>query len=464
MDLFGVLGVLRRRWIVILLCLIAGAAGGFDIGHRGTKQYEATSRVLVNVPAAGNVSQQFVGSQLAGNLVQTYANLVTSRKLAERYVETLQAAGIDRVGSVSAAALQNTYLIDISAKSDAPTVAQATANAAAQALVDEVAALQSGLPDKITVQVVSEAGLPGSPVSPRPNLDLIVGIILGLAGGLALTVLLEALDRTVTTVSQADAALDAPLLAIVPKRRGGPLVVSEDNNRPVSEPYRALRIAVRFLDPDQPLRTLLITSPTPDEGKTTTAVNLAVALALSGERVVVVDADLRRAKLASTLGLERSVGLTSVVLGQTTLSQALQDWHPNLKVLASGPLPPNPSEILGSQFVNNMFAELAGFADIVIIDAPPVLPVADAVTLATQVDGVMLVVRHGTTVRGAAAAARRRLDAVGARVVGYVFNAVPRRESSGYYLDYHYGYNRSAFGEHDGSGRAGTAGSDSLVR
>ncbi|HVW81539.1 MAG TPA: polysaccharide biosynthesis tyrosine autokinase [Mycobacteriales bacterium] len=442
MDLFGVLAVLRRRWFVIVLCLVAGAAGGFDIGHRGAKQYEASASALVNIPAAGDVQEQFTGSQLAGNLVSTYANLVTSRSVADRYLSALSAAGVQGVGSVSATAVTGTYLINISSRATVPTVAQSTANAAADALVSEVAQLEAGLPDKITVQVVSPAGLPTSPVSPRPTLDLVVGLILGLGGGLAVTALLEALDRTIKTVAQADVVMSAPLLGVVPRRHGGTLVLTPDSTRAAGEPYRSLRAAVRFLDPDKPLRTLLVTSPMPGDGKTTTAANLAVALALAGDRVVVVDADLRRAQLASAYGLERSIGLTSLVLGHATLADALQDWHPNLKVLASGPIPPNPSEILGSQFVNSVLKELSSIADIVVIDAPPILPVADAVALAPQVDGVVLVVRHGTTVRGAAAAARRRLDAVGARTVGYVFNAVPRAESRGYYLDYRYGYNQ----------------------
>lgn len=427
---------------MIVLCLVAGAAGGFDIGHRGTKQYEASARALVNIPAAGNVQEQFTGSQLAGNLVSTYASLVSSKSVAERYASALSSAGVNGVGSVSATAVTGTYLIDIASRAAQPTVAQSTANAAADALVAEVAQLQTGLPDKITVEVVSPAGLPTSPVSPRPTLDLVVGLILGLGGGLAVTALLEALDRTIKTVPQADASLGAPLLGVVPRRHGGTLVLTPESTKATGEPYRSLRAAVRFLDPDKPLRTLLVTSPMPGDGKTTTAANLAVALALAGERVVVVDADLRRAQLASAYGLERSIGLTSLVLGRAALGEALQDWHANLKVLASGPIPPNPSEILGSQFANSVLTELARIADVVIIDAPPVLPVADAVTLAPQVDGVVMVVRHGTTVRGAAAAARRRLDAVGARTVGYVFNAVPRGESRGYYLDYRYGYNQ----------------------
>jgi capsular exopolysaccharide synthesis family protein len=140
-------------------------------------------------------------------------------------------------------------------------------------------------------------------------------------------------------------------------------------------------------------------------------------------------------------GLEGAVGLSSLVLRTAELDDALQVWGERLAVLPSGrPLPPNPSEVLGSQFMSHLLDELAQRFDVVVIDTPPILPVTDAVALATLVDGVLLVARHGTTHRGPAAEARRRLEAVGAPVIGYVLNAVPARESAGYYADYRYGY------------------------
>jgi non-specific protein-tyrosine kinase len=195
---------------------------------------------------------------------------------------------------------------------------------------------------------------------------------------------------------------------------------------------------LRFLDPGRPLRVVLVTSPMQGDGKTVTAANLAIALALSGERVILVDADLRRAGLGRALDVEAKVGLTSVILGRAGIDEALQDWRPNLKVLASGPLPPNPSEILGSQLMNGVIHDLAARADIVIIDAPPILPVADALALAPQVDGVVMIVRHSSTLRSAAMAAGQRLGSIGARLVGYVFNAVPRVETRDYYSVYSY--------------------------
>jgi len=437
-ELVSYLAMLRRRWLVIALCIVAGLAGGYDLGHRGTKEYRASAQCLVNIPVAGSVEDALAASQLTSNLVETYATLVTSQELVGRAERILQGQGIPpgEIGSLSAGAETGSYLITITAQDSSPMVAQATANAAATALVDAVALFQQGAPAPISIKITTHASLPAVPVSPRPGLDLTVGLILGLLVGLGLAGALEALDRTVKTVAQADLAFEAPLLGLVPRRRSSALVFDAENSGPDGEPYRSLRTAVRFLGSGQPLRTLLITSPTPGDGKTTTAANLAVALALSGERVVVVDADLRLATLAGTFGLERAIGLTTLVLGRATIDDVLQEWRPGLSVMASGPLPPNPSEILGSQLTNSVLKELVKRSDIVIIDAPPVLPVADAVALAAQVDGVILVARHGGTLRISAAESRRRLEAVGANIVGYVLNGVPRSEVPDYYGGY----------------------------
>jgi capsular exopolysaccharide synthesis family protein len=437
-DLIAALAMLRRRWLAIVLCILAGAGGGYDLGHHGTKEYQSTAQALVNIPAAGSASEQLAGAQLSISLVGTYAGLVNSQVVQQQTANTLRAQGVTNPGAVVASPVTGTYLVNVTSTDANPQIAQATANAAAQTLTNEVAHLQAGLPDPISVHVVSPAGLPGKPVSPDPRLDLTIGLILGLLGGLALAGIFEVLDRSIKSVPQADSSIGAPMLGLVPRHRGKTLVLGSNREGAEGEPYRSLRTAVRFLDPDRPLRSLLVSSPTAGDGKTTTAANLAIALALSGERVIVVDGDLRRAGLTTAMGLERSVGLTSVVMGRSTIEDACQEWAPNLLVLTSGPLPPNPSEILGSQAVAGVIRNLEQRCDIVIIDTPPILPVADAVALGAQVDAVVLVVRHGSTPRTAAAAARRRLESVGARVVGYVLNVVPRGETTGYYVDYQY--------------------------
>jgi capsular exopolysaccharide synthesis family protein len=445
MDLMTAFVVLRRRWLVFILCLAAGIAGGFELGHHGEKKYAATAQVLINVPATANIADQLAGTQLSSNLVATYASLVDSAAIQARVADELRAEGVtDQAGSLGAAVEPGTYLIDLRATSSVPSIAEQTANLGAAALVHTVADLEIGQPLPIQVKVVSPATLPGAPYAPKPTLDLVIGVLLGLlvaAGGVAVV---EGLDRTVRVASQADVLVNAPLLGVVPKHKRRTVIVGGKGDGVDGEPYRSLRTAIRFLDLDKPIRTMLITSPTANDGKTATATNLAIALSLSGERVILVDADLRRPGLARALGIESSVGLTSLVLGTARPADVLQSYAQNLLVVASGPLPPNPSEILGSQLMNNILNDFGRMADIVIIDAPPVLPVADAVALSAQVDATVLVLRHSATRRSGVAATRRRLDAVGANVVGYVLNAVPRRETREYYLDERAGYYAAA--------------------
>jgi succinoglycan biosynthesis transport protein ExoP len=434
------LAALRRHWIVVVLSLIAGAAGGWFVGHSGSKTFQATSQSLVTIPAARSLADQFAGSQLSANYVQTYAKVATSLPVAQKVIDEL---GLSETPNQVANSLQatpeaSTYIIDITATSDDPVRAKQLADAAASALQAEVAELEAGKPQKVQAQVLQLATLPTAPISPKPKLDLIVGMLIGLVAGAAAAGLLESLDRTIRTQAVAEAVLETPMLAIVPRRSGSDGLVVGSKRGHEGEPYRSLRTSLRFVDPDNPLQSLLITSATPGDGKSTTAANLALAMALAGEDVILVDADLRRGGLAQVFGLEAAVGLTSVVIGQVPLAQALQSYGRNLRLLMSGRLPPNPSELLGSQLFNQLLRQLTEMADIVIVDAPPVLPVADALALSVQVDGVLLVVRHSVTQRAAAAEARRRLESMGAKLVGHVLNAVPPSASRGYYADYAY--------------------------
>jgi capsular exopolysaccharide synthesis family protein len=439
MELHSVLAALRRRWIVLVVCVLAGVGGGWYTGHHGVKTYRATARVLVNVPAAGQLSEALAGVQLSNDFLVTYSKLASSRAVATRVVNQLQLQEpVTAVqGQISATPEANTFIIDISVDNSDPQRAASLANEVSVALRDQVAQLEQGRPDPITVQLLDDALAPSHPIKPKPRTALILGIVLGVLAGALLLGALESLDRSVRTTGQTDALVRAPLLAVIAKHRDNArALVAADDTDPRGEPYRALRTAVRFLDPDSPVQTLIVSSPGAGDGKTTVAANLAVALASSGMRIIVVDADLRRPQLGSAFGLESAVGLTSVVNRQVDLHDALQEWRPNLQVLPSGPLPPNPSEILGSETVASILAELSGMAEMLIIDAPPVLPVTDAVVLGTQADGVLLVIRHGKTKRNDIAATRRQLDTVGVPILGYVYNGTPGGLPSGYYYAY----------------------------
>lgn len=266
------------------------------------------------------------------------------------------------------------------------------------------AALTSG-----GVELVNEAALPPSPEQPKPIRNGLVALLAGLMVGLGLACLLEYLDDAVHTRDDlARTVASIPVLGVIPAvtdRRstggGRELVAGSDPDSPAAEAYRTLRTAVQMLGVERPLRTLEITSPALGEGKTTTVANLAVVMARSGQRVVVVDCDLRRPALHEHFGLSNRCGVTSVLAGEVELADTLQpvDTYPNLTLLASGPNPPNPSELLGSTATSSLLFELQSNFDVVLVDAPPVLPVTDATLLAAWVDATVLVASADRTSR-----------------------------------------------------------------
>lgn len=441
-DLRALLGLISRRLVPLLLCVAAGLAGAVVTTRNTAPTYASSSSVIITLPRSSGVNEALQGVQLSSQLLQSYAAIGTSRREAERIKARLGLPeSADTIRSkIGVTPRPETLLLNVGAVDTDPVRAKSIADAATLVLIDQITALERNKLDKVEASVVDPAQI-GGRVGPRTKANLSIGLALGLLVGAALALLLEALDRTVKSPDQAADLFDAPLLGLVPKLKSSTVNAASTAEQPLSpagEAYRTLRTAVRFIDLDRPLRTLLVTSPSQAEGKTTTATNLAVALAQSGERVILVDADLRRGRVVQELGLPEGVGLTSVITRAASLEESLQDWRGLMLVLGAGPLPPNPSEILGSQLMVNLLDELHRFADVIVIDSAPVLPVTDSVALATQVDGVILVARGGKTQRSAAAEAARRLEGVGANVVGCVLNGVSSSDSAGYYADYQY--------------------------
>jgi receptor protein-tyrosine kinase len=301
--------------------------------------------------------------------------------------------------------------------------------------------------DEATIKatVVDPGSEPTSPVSPQPKRNLALGLVLGLLIGVGFAVLRETLDTSVKTIKQLEDLIDAPVLGSISYDNDAvrnPLINDLGTYAPRVEGFRVLRTNLQFIDPDQQRKVFVITSSLPEEGKTTTATNLALALAEGGERVALVEADLRRPKISEYLNLEGSVGLTTVLVGRVPLHDAMQQAGPHvgLDVLSSGRTPPNPAELLKSHSMSAVLKELRADYDIVLIDAPPLLPVTDAALLASQADGAILVVRHGKTTADQVRAAAERLTSVGAEPAGVIFNMTPAKGSGQYGYGYGYGY------------------------
>ncbi|HUP70145.1 MAG TPA: polysaccharide biosynthesis tyrosine autokinase [Acidimicrobiales bacterium] len=296
-------------------------------------------------------------------------------------------------------------------------------------------------------QLVTEASVPSDPVKPTPKRTGVVALAVGLMFGVVLAFLFEYLDDTIKSKEDLGRATgDIPTIGLIPavgswKDRGEPMVVSlTDPKSPVAEAYRSLRTSIQFIGLDRPMRTIQVTSPGASEGKSTTIANLAVALAQAGQRVVIVCCDLRRPRIHDFFGMSNTVGFTSVLLGDTPLSAAIQKvrGQERLAVLASGPIPPNPSELLSGRRTVEVLTAVQAEADIVLVDCPPVLPVTDAAVLSSRVDATLLVATAGETTRKEMARTIELLSHVDAPILGTVLNGAGDEDSYGYPYRYSY--------------------------
>lgn len=278
------------------------------------------------------------------------------------------------------------------------------------------------------VQVVNTAALPSDPVSPKPVRNTALALVSGLVLGLAGAFVLEALDTTVKTSDEATTLVGAPVLGIVPAKRDDDeagIVLNQNISNPVAEAFRGIRNSLDFINFEHAIKTVLVTSAAPSEGKSTVASNLAVGLARSGKKVVLVSVDFHRPKSASYLGGSEQLGLSHVLTAEFGVDTVLQTvGSDGLLMIASGRVPPNPSELLGSSRMGALIEELEQRADWVILDAPPVLAVADTTAVAKWTDGAIVVVRAGRTNREALQRTVEMLGSVGSKVIGAILFGV----------------------------------------
>lgn len=293
------------------------------------------------------------------------------------------------------------------------------------------------------VVVVEPAEMPRFPVKPRKRLNTLLAAVVGGMLAVGVAFLIEYLDDTLKSAEDIRQALGLTTLGAISRIRLAseeqPLVATQPRS-PISEAYRVLRTNIQFTTLDRPVKTLLVTSASPGEGKSTTVANLAVVMAQAGMKVVALDSDLRRPILHHLFNVSNREGLTNALLQERPALDGclLETDVANLQVMPTGPLPPNPSELLGSQRMKNLLEELRDQADMVLLDSPPTLAVADAAVLANEVDGVVLVVDAGKTRRGAGQRAVDQLAQVGANLLGATLNKLTPRRGAGYYYYYYY--------------------------
>jgi capsular exopolysaccharide synthesis family protein len=427
------LGVMRARWPSLFVGLLLGILVGVGVTVLTPPTYSAHVTIFVSAqPPDGDLAAAVEGGDLSAQRMATYLEVLRSERIAGEVAAQL-GGGLTRdeaSDKITASSTPDTLLLTATAVDESPQRAADIANLVAARFIENVAELERPDPQSaplVTARVFQSAQPPTSPTEPRPVLIIALGVVLGFLAGTGFALLRNAFDRSIRSRDQLRRAVDAPVLGMiaadkdVPKH---PLVVRVRPNARVAEAFRQLRANLLADDGNDDHRVILVTSASPGDGKTTTVCNLALAIADAGRRVLVIEADFRRPRAADLFGFERTVGLTNVLAGRMNWMPAVQRCHDALDVLPSGPLPPNPSELLSLPTMVRLLADVRTRYDVVIIDSPALAPVSDVFVLAPHVDGVVLVVRWGRTTTPAAEDAAESLRAASARLLGTVLTMI----------------------------------------
>jgi len=443
----------RWWWLLIAGATIAGAAA-FFVTSTIAPTYRASATLLINqVETPGSIVYSDVLT--SERLTKTYRELITKRPILESVVAQSGEPGltVDELASkLDTHAVKDTQLVTVSVSDQSPARAARLANQVAQTFVQEESS--DALTRAGTTRVVEPASVPSVPISPNLRLNVALAVLMGivLAGGLAL--LIEYLDDTIKSSDDVSLAAGLPTLGEVGR-------LPHDKDRiPLStrglptheaETYAILRTNIQFSSIARPARVILVASANSGDGKSTTSANFALACAESGKRVALVDADLRRPTLHRAFGLENTTGLTSVLLDGASLDDEslIPTSHPNLFVVPSGPLPPNPTELLEWVGFDAVIEQIKSKVDLIVIDSSPLLAVADARILAAKADATILVVEQGRTRASALRAAYHAIARADANILGVVLNKV--RRGRGSYGSYYYDRAYAVRGR-DGSG------------
>ncbi|SFB87131.1 capsular exopolysaccharide family [Nocardioides terrae] len=458
MELQDYWRAVRNHWIGVLLLIVGTCAAGALFTALQTPVYAANAAGFVGTGSSDNAALGSVTDQLAKSRATSYIAVAKSRATAQTVIDELglHTTPSALVSHITVSQPVDTVYLNIVAESASPKEAQQLADAWVAALAVQVQAIESpaGPPSDGTPRIVPQesAALPGSPASPRPERNLAIAFVLGCLLALGYAVLRSTLDRRLRSADDVESHFGIPVVASIPtaptlRHEPGAAATlalhdTDEAGSAAAEAFRKLRTNLMFMDVDNPPRSLVITSPRPGDGKSTVAANIAAALESTGQPVILIDADLRRPTVAASFAVDGAVGLTNVLTGQVSVEDALQTpaGFTSLRVLAAGAIPPNPSELLGSRAMRTLVEKLAQ-DHIVVLDAPPLLPVTDAALLSTATDGVMLVISSGATVDAELETCLGSITTVNGRVLGVVLNRVSaRHDRAGSYA--YYGYRR----------------------
>lgn len=465
MSLLDLLRLLRKSWKQIaILTLVGGLAGAlYTLTLPVTYTAQSTGYLIAATPGTGNTYDAQAATTYAAQRAQQYLPLAETKAVMDEMAAQLEhdpsGATPDKI---TVTIVPSSNIVHVSSNGPTPEQAQARANAGVRAMSvviqkmetlnpSAASAAEAGSLDDIptggqpSVALVNfePANLPASPSSPNWPRNILMGLAVGLGLGLLVAVLRKYVDAKVRTSEEVEKLTESSVLGVIPasselaKQRKDAQRQAEMGI--AGEALRKLRTNLRFVSLDNPPRSIVITSANPGEGKSTVAANLARVLADSGQKVILIDCDLRKPMQAKAFHLDGRLGVTQVLTGDVSVADALQDTdYPNLKVLTAGRIPPNPSEIVGSQHMADLIERLSK-NHMVIVDAPPLLPVTDAGLLSVAADGTILVVRVGKAIKDQVALAARMIKQVNGTLLGTVINGAMKKNMGEVVYGYGYG-------------------------
>mgnify|MGYP001224226064 CR=1 FL=1 len=443
MELAGHLARLQKRWVSIVVITVLGLATAAATSLLATPTYTATTSLFFRSGNAAGELQQ--GSAYAENQVKSFAQVVTKPVVLDPVIVRLGLTtnSTDLAKDVTASVPSGTAIIEIDVVNADPELAARLANEIGAQLIVAVGDLSPTAADKsqtVKATTVEPALVPTAKTSPRVALNLVLGLLLGLLLGFVQAVLRDRRDTTISSEADVADVSDRSVVGVIsfdPAAAEHPLVFSDSSLSPRAEAYRRLRTNLQFLSIRANNRSVVVTSSIPGEGRTTSAINLAIALADAGDRVLLIDADLRRPKIADYLRLEGAAGLTTILIGRAILPDLVQPVSSHLDVLTAGEVPPNPAELLGSDEMEELITQASRDYSQVILDCPPTLAVSDSTVLAHITGGVLVVVGSDSVHKPELAASLESLESVDGRILGLVLNKV-RVEDKGEYGYHHY--------------------------